>query len=880
MSLSQAATPAGIGQNRTRGGLYNADAANASLKRSGHIEPRLSTGLTEAELGITSKAGLPALDTVSGTVILRGYAEDDIRVGSVTINIGGTNVPVLSAASAVTNSGPPADTSKTGLLTAAANVFYTDTVDLAGHRVEWAYVWNTQATPSATDTIGDAVLRVEAKNTGTPAAALTPDRTVTRAPYITGIDRGSNSWVSGRSVQGWYGFARAETITVRGFNFLGGASSLTVPVTSGSGAVTATPAADTDTSRPGHTASFTVPTTAKSGRLAFKAGAIDSVNAIAAARTIRPWNEEASVAEGSDLWDDQVSAHIWQSGDTTGASNPDSGYIGTDTNYPLESPAVTIRPDSGALVGIVSTDTERGWVYSNDNTGRAIANNGLDAGLSYLFNWYDPVVEGDIHYNLTAATGTAGAQYSVYNVQGQWGTNTGWYDYGGIYIKVPTGGGTTGIHDASYDGNHYLVEKTHYDKVTDQFANPHIVTFLDTAVATAANQMRIHVSYHDVKDGSIKYRHFQANETAYNTEANATKGWINLDGGEDGEDSNAVTDYNVDTAANPVSSHHVATYIRVPPKADGWVEVGDKIVTFANTSAATGGTVWDIFAKESGYYKWKNNNEKTIGQMVDAYTTVIFSITHITDSDTRVVNYGSRPASRHNVGFYNAIDVTSQGYPVVVYKDQTAGTLKLARSNSKTPTTAANWTVQDVFPAGDPNGTNVGDYVSFRIDPKAGADLDRIHIATVRGANLVYITGTRNTTTGVYTFTPSLVVDSPGAVGKWADLSLDKDGVPYITYRLSRGARMVFPDTSRFAKTLHDSNNKVITGWEAMYVSARYQVDDHRLSVENFPTRQFSARAAGTKDWIAAVGYIGRNPASTVDNDRLQRFRIAYYVKY
>jgi hypothetical protein len=950
LTLEQAATPAGIGQNRTRGGLYNTDVNNASLKRSGHIEPRSDTGFTNAELGITGRTGLPEYDTVSGSVILRGYAEDDIRVGGVTINIGGTDVPVLEAAGAV--SAPLTDTGKTGLLAVPAaqngRVFYTDTVDLSGHRVEWAYLWNTQGLPSAANTVGDTALQVTAVNASYDPGDPNPDYeketlslTVTRAPYVTGIARQNASWASDRSAQGWYGFSRGETVTVTGFNFKGSALTLTVPVTANPLGTAVAGTISGDTAGPaGHSAGFTIPATAKSGRLAFSVGTTASVNAVAANRTIRPWNAEMSMAEGTDLWDDQVSAHVWQSDEPTG--NGDRDVMVHSGGYPIEYPAMSVDPATGNLYGLVTIQTTNGNVVGVQNN--------VPHWDEYLFTWRSTIAETGIHVN-------NGGRYVVYNVDSHdLYAGYGWSAFGGIFIKAPSGGGWTGLQNEGYGDHHYLVERAYYDQKGGQFASPHIVTYLDTAVATPANRMRMHVSYYDSDTGSIKYRHFQEG-VAVDNSITTPKGWINLDGGEDAEDIATPTvtiSYNVDTAANPVGSHHEGTYIRTAPRPDGWVEAGDKIVTFANAvsggttwdifakqagyykwenggqktvdtmvaayttvifsitngsdynvntaaetpyvgahyirtaprpdgwvnvgdkivtfasvAAATGGTEWDIFAKQPGYYEWKNDNKKSVGDMVSLYTTVIFSITN--GYNSRIVNYGSRPTSRHDAGFYNAIDVTGNGYPVVVYQDQTAGTLKLAGSNSVAPTTAADWTVQNVFPAGDPNGTNVGDYVSFRIDPVN----DRIHIVAVRGSDLVYITGLRNAGTGAYTFDdPSVVVDSPGGAGKWVDMSLDSTGNPYITYRVNRGMRMVFKDGGEFDKPLNDLNGNEVTGWEAMYIFARYQAEDNRLDIENIPA------GVTNKFWHAAVGYLGRDPAGSTALQRTRAYRLAYYVKY
>jgi hypothetical protein len=212
---------------------------------------------------------------------------------------------------------------------------------------------------------------------------------------------------------------------------------------------------------------------------------------------------------------------------------------------------------------------------------------------------------------------------------------------------------------------------------------------------------------------------------------------------------------------------------------------------------------------------------------------------------------------------------------VVVYQARTPTeiTLKLAYSKNETaPEAADDWGIQNVFKDSDPNRTNVGDYVSFRIDTAAtGPDKDRIHIAAVRGSDLIYLTGRRDSSTGKYTFEDSLVVDSPGKAGKWVDLSLDKAGEPYITYLTGGGtyggARMVLKDhdNTAFNKALRDRNNKTITGWEAMNIPTRFRVDNHRLSIENYPVRG----GGGSQFWYAAVGYIGDDA-----------FRAAYYVKY
>jgi hypothetical protein len=927
MTLAQAAAPAGIGQNRTRGGIYNVDPNNASLKRSGHIEPRkTNSGFTYTELGITAAQWnlLPANDAVSGTVILRGYVEDDTRIGSVTVNIGGTEKKILEAADPLTGNITDPSSLNTGLLRVPAGdsdvtgkVFFADTVDLSGHRVEWAYVWDTQRLPSATATVGAATLQVKAVNNKPVPADTDKKETVSlnvdRKPYVTGINRGNSSWVSGRSVQGWYGFAREETVTVTGFNFKGtGDLTLTVPVSSGSGAVNAAQTTVTNITDPtepaGNAAAFAIPAAAKSGALLFSNSGTISVNAVDG-HTIFPWNQEASVVEGSGLWDDHIHAHVWQSGNTAGSSSVDGDYFDGTTANPMEYPSMSIDPANGQLWGAYAYDGNDGYAMGTNNFGSAKAE---------LFNWHDPVVETDIYYN--------GGRYTVYNIQGRYQNQTGWNNLGGIYIKAPSGGASTGISGSGNNGNHYLVEKGHYNNLSDQFVNPHIVTYKD------GSSMRMHVSYYDSKDGSIKYRHFLEGEAVENG-SGATKGWINLDGGYDEHDSVVETYSQTINGTTGVAKGPDDRYLGKFHKNVGdVVNVGDVIAVYGtannhtiNNSNNTGsnpstanryfsrhlvtlgqyvttGTplaeygnsahtnVYQLLARADGYVNFQSTTNQPAGiATVVTLATNPYNLTALTGGTLASMNTADHPSGTdvvftiandgrvvsprtpNDTGFYNAIDVTRDGYPVVVYQDRTAGTLKLAyvvNGTSKAPDRAANWVTQPVFPAGDPNGTNVGDYVSFRIDKTN----DHIHIAAIRGAELIYITGTRNASTGAYSFSPSKVVDSPGSVGKWVDLSLDNGGNPYIVYRLSRGARLVFLDGSKFNDPLSDRNGQSIAGWEAMNVSTRFRVDDHRLGIENYPVRGGPANPTA-KFWHAAVGYIGEDTTNNA-------FRIAYYVKY
>jgi hypothetical protein len=253
--------------------------------------------------------------------------------------------------------------------------------------------------------------------------------------------------------------------------------------------------------------------------------------------------------------------------------------------------------------------------------------------------------------------------------------------------------------------------------------------------------------------------------------------------------------------------------------------------------------------------------------------------TAIITVDTRRVRTESRTNSG-NTGLWSAIDVIAGdgsnnsvtatntlppahnwlqgaeggGYPVIAYYDSANRKLKLAYSNAKRPLSGWNWQVQDI-----PTGAyDDGQYVSMRIN-KANND---IHIAFYRGTNeLVYIRGMRNTPDAnnfaAYTFSAPVVVDDTGTVGEWADLSLDVEGKPWITYRDAGGGSYNSIKVAYIPGG--DTGYANSANWETMTVPNRYPVITDRLNIENHPS--------GTP-WKAAVGYRSSD-----------LFRISYFVE-
>ncbi|AEJ60427.1 hypothetical protein Spith_0140 [Spirochaeta thermophila DSM 6578] len=230
--------------------------------------------------------------------------------------------------------------------------------------------------------------------------------------------------------------------------------------------------------------------------------------------------------------------------------------------------------------------------------------------------------------------------------------------------------------------------------------------------------------------------------------------------------------------------------------------------------------------------------------------------------DIQVVSTGRVSAA----GEFSAIDVTPLGYPVIAYYDISRQTVRIARATSTTPTTAADWVLQDVISTSDPNYRYSGKYISMRIDSQGYVHLAFFRVST---GDLIYMKSTNNPQDGStdYTFGPTVVVDNEGSVGIWADISLTDDDRPVITYldfslvNTFDGLKMAFYDPA-LEREDGDVAGEPDTsdGWETMYAALGYDIDNKRLSIE-YDT-------GGHNGWWAAIGYASSD-----------YYRVAYYVK-
>jgi len=795
-------------------------------------------------------------------------------------------------------------------------------------------------------------------------------------PYITGFRRNLNAFYHDiRSLQGRYPLSREETVVVTGFNLSKNGSSATTASADGSvtlpgatanvtvntRAPTATEvanyeldsglhyryrvlaiptAATTTTTGPGNNNGVVTLTADTSyhavntrvgnvgERPLLNAEGNPTVNGTT--YWVQPWNRERSEAiEGSDLWEDFISVHIWESNDTapSGSSTNNAYFRSRNDNWVVLNPAMSIDQTNGRLYAAYS----EGGLASDANTGNVWVSTNYQAGDNTgIMRFIDPIIQSDIYRSPGGGTtGTAAATWVVSSIIGRHGTNQSWTHLGGVWIDGPGGSPMNfnlqnGTVPADIAANTYHGESTWYNAsdqtalgarqanppATDQFMNPHIVT------SYGSGNEHIHVSYYDSKDGSIKYRYNQrgssaglpSNGNAPTTAAGISainKAWVNLDGGFDEEDMTAAST----TTLTLVQGNNDYRYLRTVHVANNsWVNVGDLIYTFGRRAVSNPDNQMFIYATAAGNISLNYTTAATSGSNYSTRLDNNATVATITTpaANNRIVDYSARNAlpmtSRTNAGQHNAIAATYEGYPVIAYYDASNQRLKMAVSNKVNPLANTDWVIRDfVIPADNPVSFGTGEFVSMRIDhgrTDSGTTRNRVHIAALNTVNsqLVYIRGTINpnavgtgnaiqATGGVLTVDMVRVVDSVGTVGRWSTISLDAAGNPWIAYadEANRGSmdgvKLAYFNSALFTKQLNDPYGQSVTGWETMHVPARYRVENQtldarengRLGLENFPTRNVAF--TGTAPfWSGAVSYLGNNGSSI-------RYRIAYYVK-
>ena len=928
VELKRSISPLFIGEgansNRVKGGLWNDETdlqKVGSVTKPGHIEPRKINSIADNDLYKTQQhslssaqmggaetladatitkpfanpAGFFTMDTVSGKVVLRGYAEDDQRIQKVALRINNTDIDILVYPTGGTQSETQPNSAtytspKTGMLaipTAQANnVYYTDSIDLYRHRVEWAYIWDTETIPGGNSLVGNNIsvrvvsynrnnadgtkdtsgeitetngkLHVDIPDKNDPIEATRPyskpfnpgfpttlkkynSINVNIRPYITGFLRNKTLFSHDtRSRQGRYMFYRTETAVLKGFNLGTG----TIKINNGTDITTANVGTPGDfgitTANNNHYRQFTVGAgvTTGNGLFTYTFNTRDAVNTGGERAQltgpvrptyIQPWNiEYSSGIAGSRLWDDFTQVHIWQSNDTN--ANADRGYFPKGgANMEVFDPSMTIDPATGTLWS--SHNEGGGGNGSNSGSTKVQNNNGVNSFA--VASFIDPIINSDIFIS-TRPSGYNGNSnaftvWSAYSIIGKPGGGTSWASFGGVWLTGPQGG------------------------------NPNLTNALQGN--TTNNN-----GFTGQNDVSARTQ-YMAESTYYNSQANPPAA---------GPQLNQFKNPHIISYWDNTNEHiHVSYY----DTKDGSIKYRYNRRGQAETVNGTGAP------------KAWTNLDGGIDQE-DRDTLTATGPFPAANASERVVNHATRSS---DAGEYNSIAVTSQGYPVVAYYDNANQKLRLAISNDIRPVLGTAWRIEDnVIPADQQLAfTGTGMYVSMKIDTRTGATQNTVHIAAMNSLNksLVYIKGTLGANR-TYTFNTVQVVDSVGSVGRWCALSLDSNGNPWISYQDESyqgsrdGIKLAYYNDTIYYKGRSggaggaggvtyrpnedvDMFNKPINGWEAMHVPTAFRVANARQGMECYPVRnpQTFTGTAPNKDWTGAVAYLGED-----------YFRVAYYI--
>ncbi len=608
-----------------------------------------------------------------------------------------------------------------------------------------------------------------------PATALDSE-TVDVVPYISGITRTLNT---NRSRHGRFVVQEGETgVVLSGYNLAQtGTNWVRVYNTAGSAY---DDVAVTTAGSPYTSMTVSLAGVAHSGWLRLAVNGVEAVNWINDDDLTQNKEDDGS-GLASTLWNDDRYLRVWA------VNQSFQGSSGA------QYPSMSVMAD-GTLYGA--------WV----NYATSLLTYGTTTAAP-VTQWgiYDPPEYTDMSVDSSEAT----FKYAIAFAANHYG-GSGW---GNIPLDVGSAG-FIGVRtpnsrwlDAGYGNAYaYASESLNLNEQLWQFNRPKVVRS-NGGVNDA--QDRIHVAYYDANTRAAKYSFM------YDDGQAVARGWIVLDGGTDAHDVRYITGIGTRPAGTTLTD----------------------TALIGNTLIANGQTVMLMDTAGNSNYTTVSAFNSGTGQVtLAAFVNTARTHYTIVTGTSNVVTAGV--AQSANAGEYVAIDVDEQGFPVVVYYNTTAQTLRLARANKVNPVAPADWSRQNVFAGGDSNAQFSGQHVAIKFDASGG-----LHVICYRSSagDLLYLYAPDADGTD-YVFQSSVVVDSEGAVGTWPDLTLN--GVtPYVSYLNNsmvgtfEGLKLAYYDTA-------------IGGWEHEILPLITAIANQRTNIEY---------RKGAVPWTLALGYASDN---------------------
>jgi large repetitive protein len=668
---------------------------------------------------------------VSGKLIIKGKAWDNQRIQRITAAVTGFDPDGAGAATAGSEF-TVASWSGSGLgASSSVAPYWAFSLDAAseavtetdGHVLNWAFAWDTSQMSGGAGYNQTVTLKVydfgpSGGNTSTSTL------TVDVVPYITDIQRGGGVNTN-RTRYGRYPVQAGETgLVVNGFNLPSSTTPdasnwVRVYNTGGTANDALTMTATAGTAR--NSLSLTLPAGTRSGYLRVEVNAIPDANR-QNDNTMSYNREDDGSGIASTLWSDDRYLHLWtvnQSFNTSdGAQYPSMSIMGDGTLY-----GSWIRYDTSLLY------------YGT-------------TGAAPVTQWgtYDPPEYTDMNVDTSEATLKYALAFAANHYGGSgWGTvplDAASAGFMGVRTPNsrrldPTGGRGNTIA--------YPIESLNLNSQLWQFNRPKVVRSNGGALDS---QDRIHTVYYDSRTSAAKY------SFTYDDGRGGAKGWLVLDGTTDAQDVLYVS----------------GTGTRTNTTLTDAALIGNTLITAGQTIMLMDGTGNTAYPTVTAF-----NSGTGAVSFANQFETARTNYTIVTATSNLVTAGVAQSAS---AGDYLAIDVDEDGLPVVLYYNTAAQTLRLARANKVNPSAPADWTRQDVFPALDTNRQFSGQHVAMKFDATGN-----LYVVCYRSStgDLLYLYAPDADGGAAYTFQSSVIVDSAGAVGTWADISLE-GGVPHVSY--------------------------------------------------------------------------------------------------
>ncbi|WP_148257784.1 Ig-like domain-containing protein [Leadbettera azotonutricia] len=871
-----------LGENESRGSIYR-EGTTASPLIQGHIEPR---GVNPNQ-SIWVTNGVPSQfprDQVSGKVILRGYTEDNQRITGIKLQFGNdenTAFDILKADSTTGRLVPVTGAGSANIKDGDVKVY--DELDLDGHRVEWAFIWDSTQRPAGVivgEQIAVKAIVLDANSNKSAEAKQEIGNAdynsikVDLVPYIAEVETALSPFykrapsVFNRTAQGHYPVAEKDIIKVHVFNAFDTAKNdITLD-----GKILDITGNTSDTGRPSRTLSANIKT-GSTGGLVVTANSIKSKNNTNNNEAV--YNQQPNGINNDTLTDDAV-IDVWQFTEVF-KSRSESRY-----------PTMKVGPQ-GQIGFSFANDYQwfnmPGYLYKADSSAATNAgnNNGFWSQTPYQRAW------GGFTYNTFAFDPkgfTYGAAINIDEAGEKQGANFSFMNRRPNALP-----GDMGDHD-NYEGaliNAMRLEntalpsspaKTSWIVDVNRIQSPAIVTSMrdpKSAINDTDNRVNVYMAYYDRTTKQVRFRSGSVGKNRSDTMGSDILATVssnnlfttnephNLAAGtevyihkrHDGNPDKTIPYYVLSNGANSFSlSSTSGGSIATVPSGDYGVSVSSGgLVDLSGNSASGYARIDYADAKPSSYQTVAASGQYNPGKSI-TYNNISGATGWTTDYPQ---------ATEYGPGKHVAIEVVKNGnadVALLAWFDEQHDQLVYSYNINPSGNSAAQWqsnakTIED----------NAGEGVSMAVDSNGG-----VHLAyySSNGADLKYA------------YAPSyhsdfsiVTVDSYLSVGTLSTITVGMDAsgrqVPYISYYATGAAALRAKVAYRDYATVpnggtavagSDSTDRVTGAWEISVVPTKNTPSEYKVSVGVYTVNgylvEIPSNTGGTL--LTGSGYAGTIP--------------------